>query len=340
MLTSWSDVSTPAELSIASVLMSPPAHAYSMRPSCVRPRLPPSATTLQRSSRPSTRIASFARSPTCACVSFELLTYVPMPPLYSRSTFALRIALRSSCGGSDSASMPSAARACGDSGTDFALREARLRIEIRIDEDVTVIERGDELDMCGQQHAIAEHVARHVADAHGGEIGHLRVDAHLAEMPLDRLPDAARGDAHRLVVVADGAAGRERVAEPVTVFGRHRVRVIGERRRALVGGDDEIRVVRVVPTHLRRRDDGVADTVVGHIEQAPQVILIAGDALLHEGVAVGRGRRLFQNESSLRADRHDDDVLHHLRLDEAEDLGAEVLGPVRPAKPAARDLSA
>ena len=74
MLTSWSEVSTPAELSIASVLMRPPASAYSMRPSCVQPRLPPSATTLQRSSRPLTRSASLARSPTCACVSLAALT--------------------------------------------------------------------------------------------------------------------------------------------------------------------------------------------------------------------------------------------------------------------------
>ena len=32
MLTSWSEQSTPAELSIASVLIRPPASAYSMRP--------------------------------------------------------------------------------------------------------------------------------------------------------------------------------------------------------------------------------------------------------------------------------------------------------------------
>ena len=46
MLTSWSEVSTPAELSMASVLIRPPARAYSIRPSWVKPRLPPSPTTL------------------------------------------------------------------------------------------------------------------------------------------------------------------------------------------------------------------------------------------------------------------------------------------------------
>ena len=67
MLTSWSEQDTPAELSMASVLMRPPFSAYSTRPSCVKPRLPPSATTLQRRSAPFTRMASFARSPTSAC---------------------------------------------------------------------------------------------------------------------------------------------------------------------------------------------------------------------------------------------------------------------------------
>ena len=66
MLTSWSEQSTPAELSMASVKMLPPACANSTRPSWVSPRLPPSATTLHRKSAPFTRIASFARSPTSA----------------------------------------------------------------------------------------------------------------------------------------------------------------------------------------------------------------------------------------------------------------------------------
>ena len=68
MLTSWSEQSTPAELSMASVQMRPPARANSTRPSWVKPRLPPSPTTLQRSSAPFTRMASLARSPTSACV--------------------------------------------------------------------------------------------------------------------------------------------------------------------------------------------------------------------------------------------------------------------------------
>ena len=50
MLTSWSEQSTPAELSMKSVLIRPPFSANSMRPFWVQPRLPPSPTTRQRSS--------------------------------------------------------------------------------------------------------------------------------------------------------------------------------------------------------------------------------------------------------------------------------------------------
>ena len=42
-----------------------------------------------------------------------------------------------------------------------------------IDEHVAVIERGDEPDLLGEQHAVAEHVAGHVTDADDGErLGH------------------------------------------------------------------------------------------------------------------------------------------------------------------------
>ena len=74
MLTSWSEVSTPAELSMKSVFTRPPPSAYSIRAAWVSPRLPPSATTRARSAGASTRTASLARSPASACVSCVALT--------------------------------------------------------------------------------------------------------------------------------------------------------------------------------------------------------------------------------------------------------------------------
>jgi len=51
----------------------------------------------------------------------------------------------------------------------------------------------------------------------------------------------------------------------------------------------------------------------------------------------GGGSRLAR--SRLGADRHDDGILDLLRLDQAEDLGAEILRPVGPAQAAARHLA-
>ncbi|MNK89465.1 hypothetical protein D3C87_1094760 [compost metagenome] len=69
MLTSWSDESTPAELSMASVFRRMPARAASMRPSWVAPRLAPSPRTRARTSPPLMRMASLALSPAWALVS-------------------------------------------------------------------------------------------------------------------------------------------------------------------------------------------------------------------------------------------------------------------------------
>ena len=52
---------------------------------------------------------------------------------------------------------------------------------------MAVVERGDELDVVRQQHAVAEHVARHVADADDGEVvavcGSMREVAEVAPAP-------------------------------------------------------------------------------------------------------------------------------------------------------------
>ncbi len=160
----------------------------------------------------------------------------------------------------------------------------------------------------------------------------------LAEMALDRLPGSPRGDPHRFVVVALRAAGGERVTEPEPVLGRDLVGNVGERRRALVGGNDEIRVILVVADDPLRRDDIAADDVVGDVEQPTEEGPVTGDRLRLKCLASAVGRRALEHESALGADRDDQRVLDHLRLHQAEDLGAEVLAPVRPPQTAAGDL--
>ena len=201
-----------------------------------------------------------------------------------------------------------------------------------------MVERGDQPDVPGQQHAVAEDVTGHVPDAHHGEVLVLHVDAERPEVPPDRHPRAAGGDPHRLVVVALRPAGGEGVPEPERVLAGDRVRHVGERRGALVGGDDEVGVVPVVAHDAVRRHDPAVDHVVGDVEQPADERPVAGRDLGVQRVPA-RGWRLH-DEPALGADRHDDGVLDGLRLGEPEDLGAEVLRPVRPAQPAAGDGAA
>ncbi len=200
-----------------------------------------------------------------------------------------------------------------------------------------MVERGHQAGVLGAQHAVAEHVAGHVADADGGEVLGLAVDAALAEVTLDRDPGAAGGDAHRLVVVPDGAAAGERVTQPEAVVLGDPVGDVGEGRGALVGRNDEVGVVTVVPDHTHRRHRLAVDEVVGDVEQAGDERLVAGDPLGQPRVPVARVGQLLAEEPALRADRHDHGVLDHLRLHQAQDLGAEVVAAVGPAQAPAGD---
>ena len=218
----------------------------------------------------------------------------------------------------------------------LALDEGARRIRVRVEEHVAVIKRRQQAGVLGQHHAVAEHVAGHVADADAGEVLVLAIAAQRAEVALDRLPRTARGDTHALVVVAVRAARGVRVAEPVIVADGNGVGDVGELGRALVGGDHQVRVVGVMAHDVGRMHDLAVDQVVGQVQQAVVEHLVAGDALGLLRIAVAAERRLLDEESALGADRHDDRVLDHLRLDQAQHLGAEILAPVGPAQAAAR----
>ena len=142
------------------------------------------------------------------------------------------------------------------------------------------------------------------------------------------------------MVIADRAAGGEGVAEPVPVLKRQPVGDIRECRRALVGGDDEVGVIRVVAHRVRGRHDGpVRADIIGQVEQRVDEDFIGRDSLRHPRVAVGRGGEVLGDKAALGADWDDDRILDLLRFDEAENLSAEILRPVRPAQPAARHFA-
>ena len=159
-------------------------------------------------------------------------------------------------------------------------------------------------------------------------------------MALHRFPGAPGSDAHLLVVVAGRAARGEGIVQPEAIVARQGIGDVGEAGRALVGGDHEIGIVTVVAHDVGRRCDITARIVVGEIEQAADQRLVAGDAFGLDLLARAIERRPLHIEAALGAHRHDDGVLHHLRLHQAEHFGAEILAPVRPADAAARDLAA
>ena len=282
MFTSWSEQSTPAELSMASVLMRPPASAYSTRARWVKPEVaalgrPPGTAARWRRFAPR-RWCDRRRRRRSRCDAF---TNVPIPPFQRRSTGARRIA-RDHLVGRERPRRRRRARAAPRArgrptwrcaGTrrhparappgrsrpttsreleqPLPLGEARRGIGIGIDEHVAVVERGDELHVRRPQEAVAEHVARHVADADDREAGGVGVDVQRTEVRLHRDPRAARRDAHLLVVEPRRPTRGERVAEPVAVLGGELVGDVGERAGALVGRDDEVGVVAVVAHDVR-----------------------------------------------------------------------------------------
>ena len=152
---------------------------------------------------------------------------------------------------------------------------------------------------------------------------------------MTQFPGAARGDAHALVVVAGRPARGEGVAEPVAIVLGDGVGDVGEGRRALVGGGDDVGVVAIEPHNPGRGGDPVAVAVVGEVEHAADQGLVAGHHLFHERLAPAAWRWALDHEAALRTHRHDERVLDRLRLHEAEHLGAEILAPVGPADAAA-----
>ena len=202
---------------------------------------------------------------------------------------------------------------------------------------MAVIEGGDQLQGLRQQHPVAEHVARHVAAARDGDRVLLDVHPHFAEVALDAHPCAARGDAHRLVVIAVRAAAGESVVEPEVARLGDAVRDVGEGRGALVGGDHEIGVLPVKRGDALRVHHPPGDDVVGDRQQRADEDFIGGAALGGPTLAVDRGAgELLGIEPALRARRHDHRVLDALGLHQPENLGAEVIAPVGPAQPPAR----
>ena len=218
-------------------------------------------------------------------------------------------------------------------------------VRVRVQEDVAVVERCDQAGCLGTEQTVTEHVTGHVADTDGGELFGLSVVAELGEVTLDGLPGTACGDAHCLVVVTDGAAGCEGVAQPEAALEADSVRGVGECGGTLVRCDHQVVVVLVACDDALGANDGLGAVganlkVIGDIQQGADEDLVGFTALGDPGVAIHSGvGQLLGVETALCAGGDDDSVLHHLSLDQAQNLGAEVVAAVGPAQAASCDVA-
>ena len=99
-------------------------------------------------------------------------------------------------------------------------------------------------------------------------------------------------------------------------------------------------VVVVVADHARRAGRPRRSTMLSVTSSSPTGTSCSRRCLRPAGLAAAVGRRPLEHEAAFGADRDDQRVLDHLRLHQAEHLGAEVLAPVGPAEAAAGDLAA
>ena len=208
-----------------------------------------------------------------------------------------------------------------------------------------MVEGGDQAGFLGAHQAVAENIAGHIANTHGGEFFALAVVAEFGKVTFDGLPRAAGGNTHRLVVVANRAAGCERIAQPEPILGADRVCSIRECGSPLIGGNHQVVVVTVAGDHALRAYYGFGAVgsngeVIGHIQQGADKDLVGFATLGNPGVAVHGGiGQLLGIETTLGTGRNNNGILDHLRLDQAQNLGAEVVAAVGPAQTATRHIA-
>ena len=166
----------------------------------------------------------------------------------------------------------------------------------------------------------------------------MHIQALLAEVPFYRLPRATRRDAHFLVVIAGRSTRCERIIEPEVVAGGDFIREVRECCGALIRRDHEIRIIAIAPYDTGWCHDLAVHDIVRDIEKTRDKRLVTLDTIGENRVAVAM-RRPLREKSALRPGRHNDRVLHDLRLHQAKDFGTEVLATVRPSQPAPRNVA-
>ena len=113
---------------------------------------------------------------------------------------------------------------------------------------------------------------------------------------------------------------------------------VGIGRRAFVSRDHEIGILAIANHDLLRVDHFGPDDIVSDRQQRADEQLVAGLAFDQPAIAVThRIGKLLGIEAAFGSGRHNYRILDPLGLHQAQHFGAEVIAPVRPAQPAARN---
>ena len=200
-----------------------------------------------------------------------------------------------------------------------------------------VIERGHHLKRFGEQHSVAEHIARHIAAANNTNRVFLNVNSAFGKVALHRNPRALGRNPHRLMIITNRATAREGIAKPEAAFKRDGVGHIGECRSALVSRDHEIGVFAVMDHNAVRMNNFALDDIIRDRKQSTNENAVTFGALGKPSLTVRRARQCLGVEAPLCPGWHDHSVLNPLRLHQSENFGAEIIASIRPAQPTTRD---
>lgn len=169
----------------------------------------------------------------------------------------------------------------------------------------------------------------HIAHAdHANTLG-LHIDTHFGEVALHGDPCTARGNAHRLMIIAVGAAAGEGIAQPEAALSEIALATSEKVAVPLSAATTKSGVLAIVHDHALGMRHRSADDIIGNGEQRADENAIAFGAFRQPRVAVDGGTgELLGVEAKLGAGGHDHGILHPLRLHQAQNLGAEVVAPV------------
>ena len=199
-----------------------------------------------------------------------------------------------------------------------------------------MVEGCNQLDLLRQEHTVTEHVARHIANTCNRERLGLDILVELTEVPLHSFPCTARSDCHTFVIVTGRTTRCESIIEPEIMCLADRICRIGEGCRALIGSNNEIRIVIVVTNHFRRRHNIIVMNIVSDRQKCGNEDLIGITTGFKHSIAIAANRQTLRIEAALGTNRDNHRILDLLCFYETQDFCAIILCAIRPAQTATR----